>query len=117
MTSAFLARSVRPRRARPTRASRPDSSAAGDRALPRRRAAISVNRRILAAMRSKSAALIAPLDVVVRGTSALASHAKTRDWPMNAINRSEQLESIDADTDLVLASEVEAGIRDFVRND
>ena len=36
---------------------------------------------------------------------------------MNAINRSEELESTEADTDLAAVSEVEAGIRDFVRND
>ena len=36
---------------------------------------------------------------------------------MNAINRSEQMESTEADTDLEAVSEVEAGIRDFVRND
>ena len=35
---------------------------------------------------------------------------------MNAI-RSEKIESIDEDQDMVAASEVEAGIRDFVRND
>ena len=35
---------------------------------------------------------------------------------MNAI-RSEKIESIDEDQDSVAASEVEAGIRDFVRND
>ncbi|MDE2064408.1 MAG: hypothetical protein KGJ00_18570 [Bradyrhizobium sp.] len=35
---------------------------------------------------------------------------------MNAI-RSEKIESIDEDKDSVAASEVEAGIRDFVRND
>jgi len=35
---------------------------------------------------------------------------------MNAI-RSEKIESIDEDQDQVAASEVEAGIRDFVRND
>ena len=35
--------------------------------------------RILAAMRSKSAALMALLHVVVRGTSALATHAKTEE--------------------------------------
>ena len=35
---------------------------------------------------------------------------------MNAI-RSEKIDSIDEDKDLVAASEVEAGIRDFVRND
>jgi hypothetical protein len=36
---------------------------------------------------------------------------------MNAINRSEQLEPTEGDTDLAAVSEVEAGIRDFVRND
>ena len=37
---------------------------------------------------------------------------------MNAINRSEQVESNpETDTDLAAVSEVEAGIRDFVRND
>jgi hypothetical protein len=36
---------------------------------------------------------------------------------MNAINRSEQLEATEEDTDLEAVSEVEAGIRDFVRND
>ena len=36
---------------------------------------------------------------------------------MNAINRPEQLEATEEDTDLEAGSEVEAGIRDFVRND
>jgi hypothetical protein len=36
---------------------------------------------------------------------------------MSAINRSEQLEPSEVDNDLEVASEVEAGIRDFVRND
>jgi hypothetical protein len=36
---------------------------------------------------------------------------------MNAINRSEHVESTEEDTDLEAVSEVEAGIRDFVRND
>ena len=37
---------------------------------------------------------------------------------MNAINRSEQLEATEeGDTEFAAASEVEAGIRDFVRND
>jgi hypothetical protein len=36
---------------------------------------------------------------------------------MNATIRSEQLESIEADSNLAAVSEVEAGIRDFVRND
>jgi hypothetical protein len=42
---------------------------------------------------------------------------KTGEWPMNAINRSEQVEATEEDTDLSAVSEVEAGIRDFVRND
>jgi hypothetical protein len=36
---------------------------------------------------------------------------------MNASNRSEQVEPGEEDTDLAAVSEVEAGIRDFVRND
>ncbi|MBU6457864.1 MAG: hypothetical protein KGQ48_10015 [Bradyrhizobium sp.] len=36
---------------------------------------------------------------------------------MNATNRSEKIESSEADSNLAAASEVEAGIRDFVRND
>ena len=37
---------------------------------------------------------------------------------MNAINRPEQIETnTENDTDLAAVSEVEAGIRDFVRND
>jgi hypothetical protein len=53
---------------------------------------------------------------VVRGTSALATDAKQGKKPMNAIH-SEKLESIEGDHDLAAVSEVEAGIRDFVRND
>jgi hypothetical protein len=51
------------------------------------------------------------------GTSALASYAKTEGWPMNATNRSEEVETAEVDTDLAAVSEVEDGIRDFVRND
>jgi hypothetical protein len=36
---------------------------------------------------------------------------------MNATNRSEQVESPEVDSNLAAVSEVEAGIRDFVRND
>jgi hypothetical protein len=68
-------------------------------------------------MRSKSAALMALLTFVVRGTSALATHAKQGKKPMNAI-RSEKVESTEVeDPGLDAVSEVEAGIRDFVRND
>ena len=36
---------------------------------------------------------------------------------MNATIRSEEVETVEVDTDLAAVSEVEAGIRDFVRND
>jgi hypothetical protein len=48
--------------------------------------------------------------------SALTTKAKQGKKPMNAI-RSEKIESIEEDHDSTAASEVEAGIRDFVRND
>jgi hypothetical protein len=48
--------------------------------------------------------------------SALATKAKQGKKPMNAI-RPEKIESIEEDQDSTAASEVEAGIRDFVRND
>jgi hypothetical protein len=64
-------------------------------------------------MRSKSAALIALLYFVVRGTLA---QRETGEQPMNAI-RSEKIESTEEDSNLAAVSEVEAGIRDFVRND
>jgi hypothetical protein len=53
---------------------------------------------------------------VVRGTSALAQR-ETGVRPMNATIRPEKIESTDADSNLAAVSEVEAGIRDFVRND
>jgi hypothetical protein len=49
-----------------------------------------------------------------RGT--LASHANPGEQPMTAI-RTEKVESTEEDSDLAAVSEVEAGIRDFVRND
>ncbi len=58
---------------------------------------------------------MALLYFVVRGTSALAQR-ETGKRPMNAI-RSEKVESIEDDSNLAAVSEVEAGIRDFVRND
>ena len=58
---------------------------------------------------------MALLDFVVRGTSALTQREKGK-RPMNAI-RSEKIESIEDVTNLDAVSEVEAGIRDFVRND
>jgi hypothetical protein len=50
---------------------------------------------------------------VVRGTLA---QRETGEQPMNAI-RPEKIESTEEDTSLDAVSEVEAGIRDFVRND
>jgi hypothetical protein len=52
---------------------------------------------------------------VVRGTSAPVQR-ETGEQPMNAI-RSEKIESTEVDNNLAAVSEVEAGIRDFVRND
>jgi hypothetical protein len=50
---------------------------------------------------------------VVRGTLAKRD---TGEQPMTA-TRSEKVEATEADSDLAAVSEVEAGIRDFVRND
>jgi hypothetical protein len=44
-------------------------------------------------------------------------NANTGEWPMNATIRSEKIESTEVDSNLAAVSEVEAGIRDFVRND
>lgn len=55
------------------------------------------------------------LNFVVRGTTALVTHAGEK--PMNATIRSDKVESTEADPNLDAVSEVEAGIRDFVRND
>src|ERR1035437_10912022 len=64
-------------------------------------------------MRSKSAALMALLYFVVRGTLA---QRETGQQPMKAI-RSEKIESTEEDSNLAAVTEVEAGIRAFVRND
>jgi hypothetical protein len=53
---------------------------------------------------------------VVRGTSALAQR-ETGEQPMNAIRSEKVEETTEADGNLAAVSEVEAGIRDFVRND
>jgi len=66
----------------------------------------------LVAMPSKSKALMPALTCAV-GTIRAAQNRGIR--PMTAI-RSEKIEPIDPDSELG-ASEVEAGIRDFVRND
>jgi hypothetical protein len=73
--------------------------------------------RRLAQMRSKSAEQMGPLHFVVRGTSA-PFESETEELPMNVTIRSDQTESTEeVDNDLSAVSEVEAGIRDFVRND
>jgi hypothetical protein len=66
-------------------------------------------------MRSKSAAQIVPL-ISSRGGHPLAQR-ETGEQPMNATIRSEKVESTEVDSNLAAVSEVEAGIRDFVRND
>ncbi len=71
----------------------------------------------MAAMRSKSDALMAPTRTfVVRGTSALAS-TRNREQPMNATTVLKKSNRPEEDSNLAAVSEVEAGIRDFVRND
>jgi hypothetical protein len=57
---------------------------------------------------------MAPFIFVVRGHPR-SLHRETGEKPMNAI-RPEKIESTEADADAAV-SEVEAGIRDFVRND
>ena len=67
-------------------------------------------------MRSKSATLMAALQFRRAGDTALGTR-ETGEQPMNATIRSETIESTDVDPNLAAVSEVEAGIRDFVRND
>jgi hypothetical protein len=78
--------------------------------------------RNLAAMPSKSDPLIGPLsNFAARGTLARkhAKHAKTGEWPMNVMQKIDidANETGEVDSDLSAVSEVEAGIREFVRND
>jgi hypothetical protein len=75
-------------------------------------------------MRSKSAPLIHPLKQFRRAGDARsknAKHAKTGEWPMNVMQKidsdANENAEMDHDHDLSAVSEVEAGIRDFVRND
>src|ERR1700688_3374660 len=71
--------------------------------------------RIFAAMRSKSAATDGATSISSCGRHPRS--CETGGEPMNAI-RSEKIESIEGeDANLDAVSEVEAGIRDFVRND
>jgi hypothetical protein len=51
-----------------------------------------------------------------RGGHSARITSETGEQPMTAI-RSEKIESTEADSNLAAVSEVEAGIRDFVRND
>jgi hypothetical protein len=71
-------------------------------------------------MLSKSAALMATLEIRRAGVRARSNETGNRDKekPMTA-TPSEKIESTttEADTNLAAVSEVEAGIRDFVRND
>jgi hypothetical protein len=67
-------------------------------------------------MRSKSAALMALLQLSSCGDIRARFKRETGEQPMTAI-RSEKLESTEEDSNLAAVSEVEAGIRDFVRND
>jgi hypothetical protein len=73
--------------------------------------------RILAAMRSKSAALMPLLYVRRAGVIRARYTRETGEQPMSAI-RSEKTESSEGeDPNIAAVTEVEAGIRDFVRND
>jgi hypothetical protein len=76
--------------------------------------------RRLAAIRSKSTALMALLHIRRAGDVRARFRCETGEKPMNAI-RSEKVEStietIEEDPNLAAVSEVEAGICDFVRND
>src|ERR1700709_2790655 len=65
-------------------------------------------------MRSKSPALMARIDF--RRCGGRSQKRDKGEQPMTAI-RSEKVESTETDSDLAAVSEVEAGIRDFVRND
>jgi hypothetical protein len=67
-------------------------------------------------MWSKSAALIALLHIRRAGDIRARFIRETGEKPMNAI-RSEKIESTNEESNLAAVSEVEAGIRDFVRND
>src|SRR5207247_1595359 len=81
-----------------------------------------VHCRILAAMRPKSVPLIAPLLLRRAGDTRFYAEQlalrRTEEQPMNVI-RPEKIEAAETEVDgnFAAASEVEAGIRDFVRND
>jgi hypothetical protein len=70
----------------------------------------------MAAMWSKSEVLMAPVTLIVRAYPRHHQDTKQGNDLMNAI-RPEKIELIDENNDAAAVSEVEAGIRDFVRND
>jgi hypothetical protein len=75
--------------------------------------------RNLAAMPSNSPSLIDPsINFAVRGTLARSTR-KTGEWPMNVMQKVDidSTETAEVDNNLAAVSEVEAGIREFVRND
>src|SRR6202034_3432322 len=67
-------------------------------------------------MRSKSTALMVLLYFRRAGDIRARITRETGEQPMN-VTRSEKVESTEVDSNLAAVSEVEAGIRDFVRND
>jgi hypothetical protein len=60
---------------------------------------------------------MATLQLRRAGDHPRSLNCETGERPMNATIRSEKVESTETDNDLAAVSEVEAGIRDFVRND
>src|ERR1700733_3889682 len=113
--SAYPARSARPHSAPRTRASPRDSSGAGKsgcRALdPRKDQALPhIGRDAVKIGSPDGGALLR------RAGDIRACSTRKRKRPMN-VTRPEKIESIEDVTDLDAVSEVEAGIRDFVRND
>jgi hypothetical protein len=67
-------------------------------------------------MRSNSEALMALVYFRRAGDIRARITRETGEQPMN-VTRSEKVESTEVDSNLAAVSEVEAGIRDFVRND
>jgi hypothetical protein len=70
----------------------------------------------LAAIRSKSEALMVPVNFRRAGDIRARYTRETGKQPMSVI-RSEKIDATEGDDTLAAVSEVEAGIRDFVRND
>ena len=124
-TSPSPARSARPRKARPARASARDSSRAGECRLsspnhtPRRSRPNDPALPQLGRDAVKIGRPDGPADI---SNSSCGGHSRSlnanRGKPMNTM-RPEKTESTETevDTDLAAVTEVEAGIRDFVRND